>query len=174
MLREAVEVETVIPVCASDERQGMRSEMCCGISEALPEMIKERFGVVFIAVISALLIENAEVAGLLYVSRYAGYEPERIVIETASDGHVAALCQRLILMIGASVRELRVCYVYDPLTGSFRYQMNESEKILARIAESHAASEAAFIVAGRSAHVERHHALILIPGVYSSVELFIA
>ena len=76
-------------------------------------------------------------------------------------------------MICAAVRELSVGDIDYPLAGSLRYQMYETEKILAGVAESHPASQTAFIVTGGSAHVESDHALILVPDVDGSVELFV-
>ena len=120
-----------------------------------------------------MLIKYAEIPGLPDVGGDTCDQPERIVIEAASDCHVAAFRERLILMISTAVRELRVGYVDYPLAGSFRYKVYESEKILTGIAESHAAPETAFIVAGRPAHIEGDHALILIPDVDGPVELFV-
>ena len=52
--------------------------------------------------------------------------------------------------------------------------MDESQKILTGVAESHAATETALIVAGGPAHVERYHALVLVPDIHGPVEFFAA
>ena len=50
----------------------------------------------------------------------------------------------------------------------------EAQKILAGIAEAHSSSQSALIIAGAAAHAEGDHALILVPDIYGSVELFIS
>ena len=67
-----------------------------------------------------LLVEDREVAGLLEVRGDAEDEPERIVVEAAADVVVAALGERLVLVVGAAVGELRRGDVEDPLAGARR------------------------------------------------------
>ena len=174
VFRETVQVQAVVPVRASDERKGMRSQMCCCIYKTPFKMLQKGSGVALVAVKSARLIEDAVISGLFQIGGDTGDQPERVVVKAASHCRVAALRQRLVLMVGAAVRTLRVGDIDDPLPRSFGDQVDESEKILARIAESHAASETALVVAGRSAHVESDHALILVPDVDGSVEFFVS
>ena len=77
-------------------------------------------------------------------------------------------------MICASVLELCVRYIDDPLPCFLRDHVNESQYILAGVSESHASSKAALIVAGGPAHVERDHALILVPCVDGSVKCLVS
>ena len=51
-------------------------------------------------------IENGKIPGLLQVGNSSENQPERIIIEAASDVVVTALCQRLVLVVAATVREL--------------------------------------------------------------------
>ena len=67
-------------------------------------------------------------------------QPQRIIIESASDIHITALGERLILVISASVRKLRGCNVQDTLPGTLRDQMDEAKQILTGIPEAHPAS----------------------------------
>ncbi len=76
-------------------------------------------------------------------------------------------------MVGASVWELRRGDVDDALACAVGDQMHETEQILAGIPKAHTAPDAGFIVGGRTAHVERHHALILVPDVDHAVDLLV-
>ena len=89
------------------------------------------------------LVKYAEVTCLLYICNGSEDQPHRIVVETASDIVVSTLCQRLVLVVAASVRELCRCYVYDTLTRSFRYLVHKSHEVLVGIAEAHSAADAA-------------------------------
>ena len=77
-------------------------------------------------------------------------------------------------MIGAAVWELRGGDVQNALPRPLRDDMHEAEQVLTRIAEAHPAPHAAFKVACRPAHVERDHALILVPDVDHPVDLLVA
>ena len=52
--------------------------------------------------------------------------------------------------------------------------MHEAKQVLVGIAEAHAASHARLVVGGGTGHVERDHALVLVPDVDHAVELFVA
>ena len=77
-------------------------------------------------------------------------------------------------MVGAAVGELGGGNVQNALPRAGGDQMHKAEQILTGIAEAHAAAGAALIIAGRAAHVEGDHALVLVPGIDHAVELFIA
>ena len=51
--------------------------------------------------------------------------------------------------------------------------MDEAQQVLTAIAEAHAAADAAFKVAGGTAHVEGDHALVLVPQVHLTVQFFV-
>ena len=68
-------------------------------------------------------------------------------------------------MVGTAVRELCGCNIQNSLSCPLRNHMHKTEQILAGIPESHSPSHAAFKVTGTAAHVERHHALVLIPDI---------
>ena len=74
-------------------------------------------------------------------------------------------------MVGRSVGELRGRYVQDSLSCAGGDHVHEAQKVLCRVPEAHAASHAAFVVACAAAHVERDHALVLVPDVDHAVEL---
>ena len=104
---EAVEIQTVVPVGPADERQLVRPEMRAGEPEAAAQVLHEGRCVLFVAVKCDAFVQNRPVARLAQVSIHARNEPERVVVEAAADGQVAFLCERLVLVIGAAVRELR-------------------------------------------------------------------
>ena len=171
---EAVEVQAVIPVCPADERQAMGTPVCSRIVEGAAQMLKQRLCKGGIVVKVHLLIQNAEIARFLYIGTDRADQPERIIIESAAYTHIAPLGQRLILVIGAAIRELRRGHIQNPLPCPVRNQMDEAQEILGTVPEAHAASDAALKIGSRTAHVERDHALILVPDVDLAVEPLIA
>ena len=173
MLGKAVEVQTVVPVGTADQRQAVRAQMRPGIVEAAAQMLQQRLCQRRIVVKVHRLVEDAPVAGLPQIGVRAGDEPERIVVEAAAHGQIALFGQRLVLVIGAAVGKLRRRNVQDPLTGTFGDHMYEAQQVLTGIAEAHPAAHAAFIIAGRAAHVEGDHALVLVPDVDHAVQLLI-
>ena len=137
-------------------------------------MLKKRLGKSGVVVKIDALVQNAPVAGLAQIGVRPGDQPQRIVVEAAAHGEVALFRQRLILVIGAAVRELGRGDVEDALTRTPGNHMYKAQQILARIAEAHPAPHAGLEIAGRAAHVEGDHALVLVPDVDHAVELFLA
>ena len=117
--------------------------------------------------------KNGVVAGLLDVGGSTCNQPQRIIVETASDIRVALFGERLVLMVSTSVLKLCGGDIEDTLSCAIRDQMNETEQILTGITESHAASDAGFIIGSGTAHVEGNHTLILVPDVYHAVKLLL-
>ena len=120
-----------------------------------------------------LLIENGEISGLFDVGGASGNQPERVIVEAASDIHVSFLGQRLILVICASVFKLGSSDIEQTLSCAVRNQMNEAEQILAGITEAHTTAGAGFEVGCRTGHVEGNHTLILVPDVDHASQFFI-
>ena len=77
-------------------------------------------------------------------------------------------------MPGGAVGQLGGGDVDDALAGAFRDQVHEAEQILVRIAEAHAAAGAGLVIGGGARHVERDHALVLVPDVDHAVQPFVA
>ena len=75
-------------------------------------------------------LEDGKVSGLFQVCYRAEYQPHGIVVEPASDIVVAALAERLVLMIAAAVRELRRRNVDDAFPGTSWYLVHESHEVL--------------------------------------------
>ena len=76
-IREAIEVETIVPVRAADQRQSMRSKPVESVAEAaLQVLIERRFGAGFVVVRNGL-VENAPVASLLQIGSDAHDQPMR-------------------------------------------------------------------------------------------------
>ena len=131
----------------------------------LHEGLRERF----IVIKRHRFIQNRDVAGLTDISADCRDEPERIVVKAAADIGVAFLGERLVLMIGAAVRELGRIDIDDPLSCALRHQVHETEQILAGISEAHASAYAGLIIGSASGHIEGDHALVLIPDIDHSV-----
>ncbi len=72
-------------------------------------------------------------------------------VEAATDRVVAALGQRLILVVGAAVLELRGRDVQNALPGALGDQVHEAEQVLVRVTEAHATPDAALEKTRRSA-----------------------
>ena len=170
-MREAVEVQAVVPVRAPDQRQAVRAEVPEHVSEADRQVVEERRLAARPVVERNLLVEDREVARLLEVGDRAEDEPERVVVEAAADVVVAALRERLVLVVAAAVRELRRRDVEDAFAGAFGNLVDEADEVLVRVAEAHAAPDAALEERRRAGHVERHHALVLVPDVDHTVDL---
>ena len=171
---EAVEIQAVVPVGSADERQLVWPKMRAGEPEAAAQMLHERRGVVRVTVKGHDLVQDRPVAGLAQIRVHACNQPQRIVVEAAADGEISLFRERLILVIGAAVRKLRGGDVQDPLSCALRNDMHKAEQVLTRIAEAHPAAHAAFKIAGRAAHVERDHALVLVPDIHHPVDLLVA
>ena len=69
-------------------------------------MLHERCCESIVVVERCDLVEDRIISCLADIGGYACDEPERVIIESASDIQIAALCERLILMICGAVREL--------------------------------------------------------------------
>ena len=127
MCGEAVEVQAVVPVGPADERQLVRPQMREGIAEAAAKMLHEGRCVLFVAVKCDAFVQNRPVARLAQVCVYTGNEPERVVVEAAADGKVAFLCERLVLMVRAAVRELRGGDIKNTLSRAPGNDMDEAK-----------------------------------------------
>ncbi len=119
------------------------------------------------------LVEDREIAGLLEVRGHAEDEPGRIVVEPGADGVVAALGQRLVLVIGAAARQLGRGDVDDPLAGARGNHVDEAQQVLIGVAEAHAPADARLEAGSRARHVERDHALVGVPDVDHPVHVLV-
>ena len=119
-------------------------------------------------------VQNGEIPGFPDVGAGTGHQPERIVVEPGAHVGVAALGQGLVLMVGAAIGELNGGNVENALPCPLGDQMYEAKQVLATVAESHAAARAAFIIGRAAAHVEGHHALVLVPDIHHPVQLILA
>ena len=77
-------------------------------------------------------------------------------------------------MVGAAVLELGGGNVQNALPRPGGDDVHKAKQVLTAVPEAHAAAGAALVVAGRAAHVEGDHALILVPEVHHAVQLFLA
>ena len=152
----------------------MRAFVRSGKAQAAAQMLHQRRRVFRPAVKGHLLVQEGTVACFPQVCAHTGDEPQRVVVEAAPHVQIALFRQRLILVIGAAVRELGGGDVQNALPRPARHQMHEAQQVLAGIPKAHAPAGAAFIIAGAAAHIERHHALVLVPDIDHTVQLFVA
>ena len=103
---EAVEVQTVVPVGAADQRQTVGPQVVDGIAEAAPQVLQQRLLRAGFRVEGHRLVQNGPVARLAEVGVRSGNEPQRVVVKAAAHSQVALLGQGLVLVIGAAVGEL--------------------------------------------------------------------
>ena len=133
-------------------------------------MFHQRSRVIRIIIECTRFFKDRKIPCLTKISSRSRNQPQRIIVESASDIHITALGERLILVVSASVRKLRSCNIQDTLAGAFRDQMDKAKQILTGITESHPASQTALIVACTAAHVKCNHALILVPYIHHTVQ----
>ena len=108
----------------------MRAEALQCIREAALKVVIERRFRTGLIVVRDGLVEDAPVSGLLQISRDADDEPMRIVVEAAANIVVAALGQRLVLVVGAAGGQLRGGQVEDAFAGARRRHVDKAEQIL--------------------------------------------
>ena len=174
ILGEAVQVQAVVPVGAADEGQTVGAEVGAGEVEAAAQMLHQRLSLALIVVKGHGLVEDAVVAGLAQISGGARNQPQRVIVKAGAHVPVALFGQGLVLVVGAAVLKLGGSDIEDAAACAFGDHVHEAQQVLAGIAEAHAAADAALVVAGRAAHVEGDHALILVPQVHHPVQLFVA
>ena len=122
-----------------------------------------------LVVVRHWLVEDAPVARLFEIGGNADNQPVRIVVEVAADVVVAALGERLVLVIRAAGSELRGRQVDDALAGARRVHLDESQQVLIGVAEAQAAADARLVERRRARHVERRHALVGVPDIHHAV-----
>ena len=165
VLGEAVEIQAVVPVRAPDQRKTVGALVSDRVVHTPAQVLHKRLREGNIIIEGHGLIQNRDISGLADISADSRDEPERIIVEAAADVGIPLLGEGLILMIGASVRELCGGDIDDPLPCAFRHQMHKAQQILTGIAESHSSSDPGFKVGSASGHVEGDHALILVPDI---------
>ena len=136
-------------------------------------MLHQRCGDGPIVVKGNDLGQNSRIAGLPHVGAGSGNQPQRIVVEAASDIGISLFGQRLVLVVGAAVRKLGGGDIDNPLPCPVRDQVHKAKEILAGIPKAHAPSDAGLVIGGGAGHVEGHHTLVLIPDVDHAVHLVV-
>ena len=168
-VREAVEIQAVVPVGSTDERQAVRTDTFEGVIETAAQVfVKRLLGARFVFELHRF-VEDAPVAGFLEVGRDAQDEPVRIVVEAAADVVVPAFGERLILVERAAGLELRGRDVEDAFAGAGRDHLDKAQQVLVRITETQTPADAGFVERRRARHVERGHALVGVPDVDHAV-----
>jgi len=160
--REAVQVQTVVPVGTTNQRQHVRTKV-------VDDMIRTR-----LIVEGHHLIEDREVACLLDISHGTEDKPAGVIVETAADIVVTTLGQGLVLVVATTIRELCRSDVDDALTSTWRYLMNKAHEVLIGITEAHATTYTTLEETCTAREVKGDHALVLVPDVHHAVELVVA
>ena len=168
---KTIEIEAVIPVRTSYKRQPMRTQMRPGIVKTYPQMLQKGLLASRHIVKRHHFIKNRKVTGLPDISERAEQKPKRVIIESRADSVIAALGERLILMVAAPVRKLCRRNVKNPCPRPLRNLMHKAYQVLVRITETHSASYSALEEACAAAHIECNHALVLVPDIQHPVQL---
>ena len=171
---EAVQVQAVVPVGAANQRQAVGAFVGRQVAKAAAQVFQQRLGEGVVVVEVHLLVQDAHVAGLAQVGVDGGDQPQRVIVEAGANVHVALFGQWLVLVVGAAVGELCGGDVQNTLAGAGGDEVHKAQQVLATVPETHAAAGAALVVAGGTAHVEGDHALVLVPDIHHTVELFVA
>ena len=143
----------------------MRAETVERVLDAPLKVLVERRLGTRLVVIRHRLGQDRPVAGFLQIRGHAQDQPEGIVVEVAADRVVAALGERLVLVVRAARGQLRRGDVQDALARPRRHHVDEAEQILVGVAEPHPAADPRLEVRRRPGHVERDHALVRVPDV---------
>ncbi len=147
----------------------MRPKAIERVLETALQVFVERLLGARLIVVGNGLVEDAPIARFLDIGGDADDQPVRIVVEVAADVVVAALGERLILVIGAAGWQLRRGEVEDAFACARRHHVHEAQQVLVGIAEAQPASNARFIERRRARHIERCHALVRVPDVHHAI-----
>ena len=141
MSGEAVEVQTVVPVGAADQRQTVGPQVVDGIAEAAPQVLQQRLLRAGFCVEGHRLVQNGPVARLAEVGVRSGNEPQRVVVKAAAHSQVALLGQGLVLVIGAAVGELGGGNVQNAFPCPLGDHVDEAQQVLTGVTEAHAPAQ---------------------------------
>ena len=170
---EAVEVQAVIPIGSTDQRQTVRTHVVHYVIETDSQVLHQTHLCTRFVIPWYHLVQDTIITCLADVRCCTEDQPHRVVIETAADIVVTAFGERLVLMVTASVGELRRSDINDTLTSTGRDLMHEAYEVLVRIAETHATTYSALEERCRTAHAERDHTLVLVPNIDHAVQTLI-
>ena len=173
MFRIAVQVQTVVPVCSSDKRKAVRSFMGSDKIKGTFQVFHKGNCCGHIVVKRHLFFQNRKISGFTDIGVYCSDKPQRIVVESASDIGISLFGQGLILVVSAAVWKLCGSNVNDTVSCPLWNKMEESQKVLAGITESHASADAGFIIRSRPGHIKGYHTLILVPDIHHAVYFII-
>ena len=163
--REAVEVEAVVPVGPTDQRQPVRTEPVERVAHRALQVLVQRRLRARLVVEGHLLVEDPAVARLLHVGGDGEDQPQRVVVEAGSDGVVAALRQRLVLVVGAAGRELGRGDVEDALRARSGTMCTNPSRSWFESRKPMPRPMPGLEQRGRARQVERDHALVRVPDV---------
>ena len=124
---EAVQVQTVVPVGATDERQLVGAQVGHGVGNAAAQVLHQGRCQGFVVVKGDLLFQNGEVAGFPQVGIGTGYQPQGIIVKAGANSQVALFGQGLILMVGRAIGELGGGNVQQPLSCLFGNHVDKAQ-----------------------------------------------
>ena len=100
------------------------------IAQAALQVIVERLLAARPVLVDHRLVQDRHVARFLQVGGHAQDQPQRVVVEAAAYGIVAALSQRLILVKSAAALELGRGQVENAFSGARRDHVHETQQVL--------------------------------------------
>ena len=152
----------------------MRSHVVGNVVVRALEVLEHRGLVCFAVVKGNVDFKEVNVAGFANVVANAKNQPKRVVVKVGADVGVSALCQRLELVVGASVLKLSGGHVVKALADAAGRQLvRGSQHVLRSVAEAESASDSALKVRGAAGKVVSDDALVLVPNRHA-VKLFVA
>ena len=151
----------------------MRAEVVNRVVEGAFNVLKVGGSFAVVVVVGHHLIEDRIVAGLFDVISGGEDQPQRVIVEVATDGVVAAFGERLVLVVGGAIFKLSRGDVDNTLTGALGRLVHKADEILVGIAETHTAANAGFKEGGGAAHVKGDHTLVLVPDIHHAIQALI-
>src|SRR5690625_1459080 len=136
-------------------------------------MLEMTGGFTLVVIVRHLLIQDGKITGFFNVIGGGENQPQRVVIKVTANGIVTALGKRLVLVVRGAVFKLRGGDIQNTLFGTLRHLVYKADQVLVGISKAHAPADTGFKERGTAAHIESHHALVLVPDVYHPIQLLI-
>ena len=73
-----------------------------------------------------LFSQDRKISGFFDISSSTGNQPERVIIESASNIRISFLCQRLVLVVGTSILKLSCSNIQNSLSCAIWDQMDKT------------------------------------------------
>src|SRR5690625_5658084 len=131
-------------------------------------------GFTFVVIVRHLLIQDGKITGFFNVIGGREDQPQRVVIRVTDNSVVTALGKRLVLVVSRTIFKLSGRDIQNTLFGPVGDLVHKADQVLVGIPKAHAPADTGFKERGTAAHIESHHALVLVPDVHHPVQLLVA